>query len=60
MASAVAGSEKAQMTEYLAEVLAEELQISKSHAGSWGRAVLNAIDMDDAIKLMQVQILLKI
>jgi hypothetical protein len=45
---------KAEMKEYLEGVLEEELALSRSHVTSWGRAALSAVDMDDAIKLMQV------
>jgi hypothetical protein len=40
--------------EYLEESLLEELQISKSHFSTWGRAVVTAIDKDDAIRVMQI------
>lgn len=48
------GPGPAEMKGYLKGVLQEELAMSKSHVSSWGRSAMSAVDMDDAIKLMQV------
>ena len=54
MSTASSGADRAAMAEYLEGVLEEELSLSKSHVSSWGRVAMSAVDMDDAIKLMQV------
>lgn len=56
MSAAPSGPNRAEMSEYLQGVLAEELALSKSHVSSWGRAAMAAVDMDDAIKLMQASL----